>query len=203
MIGIVDYGAGNLRSVIKAFDFLGFKSRLVDRAAALDGAELLVLPGVGAFGEAARQLKASGLFDPIRDWLRDDRPFLGICLGLQLLFESSEESPEEKGFAAVRGTCRRLAARKVPQIGWNTVRQTVGGPAAPPLFRGFPDGSYFYFVHSFYVAPEDPGLIAATTDYEGAYPSVVARGRTWGVQFHPEKSGELGLRLLSNWVRQC
>jgi imidazole glycerol-phosphate synthase subunit HisH len=202
MIGIVDYGAGNLMSVSKAFVFLGFESRLVAAAAALDGVERLVLPGVGSFGEAVRQLKARELFAPVRDWLEAGRPFLGICLGLQLLFESSEESPGEQGFAAFRGTCRKLSARKVPQIGWNTV-QALGQPAAPALLRDIPDRSYFYFVHSFFAAPEEPSPAVALTDYGGPYPSIAARGRVWGVQFHPEKSGELGLQLLSNWVRKC
>jgi len=202
MIGIVDYGAGNLRSVSKAFDFLGFESRLVDAATALEGVDRLVLPGVGSFGEAVRQLRTRGLFAPVGEWLEADRPFLGICLGLQLLFESSQESPGERGFAAFRGSCRKLEARKVPQIGWNTV-QAVDDSAPPALLCDIPARSYFYFVHSFFAAPEEPSPAVALTDYGGSYPSIAARGRVWGVQFHPEKSGDLGLRLLSNWVRKC
>jgi len=202
MIGIVDYGAGNLRSVSKAFDFLGFESRLVDGAPALEGVERLVLPGVGAFGQAASQLRARKLFAPVKEWLEAGRPFLGICLGLQLLFESSEESPGDRGLAAFRGSCRKLRARKVPQIGWNTVSAGDEG-AAPALLCGIPNRSYFYFVHSYCAAPAEPGLAVALTDYGGPYPSIAARGRVWGVQFHPEKSSELGLRLLSNWVRRC
>ncbi len=202
MIGIVDYGAGNLRSVSKAFDFLGFENRLVDAAASLEGVDRLVLPGVGSFGEAVRQLETRELFAPVREWLEAGRPFLGICLGLQLLFESSQESPGERGFAAFRGSCRKLNARKVPQIGWNTV-QAVDGPAAAALLCDIPAQSYFYFVHSFVAVPEEPSPAVALTDYGGSFPSITARGRVWGVQFHPEKSGELGLRLLSNWVRQC
>lgn len=204
MIGIVDYGAGNLRSVRKAFDFLGFESRRVGGGAdaGLDGIGRLVLPGVGAFGAAARQLREQDLFDPVKEWLAAGRPFLGICLGLQLLFESSEESPGEPGLAAFRGTCRRLREKKVPQIGWNTVTARSGGDV-PPLLRGLPSEPYFYFVHSYFVAPEDEGLVAGQTDYGGPYPAIAGRGRVWGVQFHPEKSGALGLRLLENWVRQC
>ena len=202
MIGIVDYGAGNLRSVRKAFDFLGFESRLVDGAGGLEGIDRLVLPGVGAFGAAARRLRAGGLFGPVEKWLEAGRPFLGICLGLQLLFETSEESPGEPGLAVFRGGCRRLREKKVPQIGWNTVTPgaAAGGTA---LLRSLPAEPYFYFVHSYSVAPEDDSLVVGRTDYGGPYPSIAGRGRVWGVQFHPEKSGELGLGLLRNWVREC
>jgi glutamine amidotransferase len=202
MIGIVDYGAGNLKSVRKAFDFLGFESRLVDGAGGLEGIDKLVLPGVGAFGAAARRLRAGGLFDPLKEWLEAGRPFLGICLGLQLLFETSEESPGEPGFALFRGSCRKLRERKVPQIGWNTVTARDAGDG-PALLRGLPAEPYFYFVHSYCAAPEDDRLVVGRTDYGGPYPSIAGRGRVWGVQFHPEKSGGLGLRLLENWVREC
>jgi imidazole glycerol-phosphate synthase subunit HisH len=203
MIGIVDYGAGNLRSVSKALDFLGFENRLVGGAGGLAGIERLVLPGVGAFGEAARQLRTRGLFAPVKEWLEVGQPFLGICLGLQLLFESSEESPGEPGLAVFRGSCRKLIERKVPQIGWNTVAACGGGADDPALLRGLPAEPYFYFVHSYCVAPEEADLVIAETDYGGPYPSIAGRGRVLGVQFHPEKSGGLGLQLLENWVRTC
>lgn len=199
MIGIVDYGAGNLRSVAKAFDFLGFESRLVGGAGGLAGIDRLVLPGVGAFGEAARQLRRRGLAEPVCAWIEDGRPFLGVCLGLQLLFESSEESPGEPGLGVFSGACWKLRERKVPQIGWNT----VAARCESDLLEGIPNGAYFYFVHGYRVGPEDAGLVLAETDYGGAYPSIAGRGRALGVQFHPEKSGELGLRLLANWVRKC
>jgi len=199
MIGIVDYGAGNLRSVEKAFDFLGFETRVVDRAEKLEHVERLVLPGVGAFGSAARRLKEFGILGLVKEWLMADRPFLGICLGLQLLFEGSEESAEERGLALFRGSCRRLEARKVPQIGWNSIQVL----AESALLDGLPRQSHFYFVHSYRAVPEEEEITIARTDYGGPFPSVVGRGRVWGVQFHPEKSGALGLELLSNWVRRC
>ena len=199
MIGIIDYGAGNLRSVRKAFDFLQVPNSLIRTAAEWRGMERLVLPGVGAFGAAVGQLRERGLFSPLREWLADDRPFLGICLGMQLLLEGSEESPDAKGFGTFPGRCRRFEHGKVPQIGWNEL-----WPALPlPLFSGIADGTFFYFIHGFYVPPLSGPGVAAETDYHIRYPSVLARGNLTGVQFHPEKSGEAGLRLLRNWIERC
>lgn len=149
MIGIIDYGAGNLKSVRKAFDFLHAPNSVVRTAAECRGMERLVLPGVGAFGAAVGQLQERGLFSPLREWLAADRPFLGICLGMQLLLEGSEESPDAKGFGVFHGQCLRFEHGKVPQIGWNELRLTL----PHPLFADIADGTFFYFIHGFYVPP--------------------------------------------------
>ncbi len=199
MIGIIDYGAGNLRSVQKAFDFLQVPNSIIRTAAEWREMERLVLPGVGAFGAAVGQLRERGLFSPLQEWLAGDRPFLGICLGMQLLMEGSEESPDAGGFGVFRGRCRRFKHGKVPQIGWNELQ-----PTRPlPLFSGIADGTFFYFIHGFYVPPFSGSGVAAETDYHLRYPSVLASGNLTGVQFHPEKSGEAGLRLLRNWIERC
>ncbi|MBN1271166.1 MAG: imidazole glycerol phosphate synthase subunit HisH [Candidatus Aminicenantes bacterium] len=198
-IGIVDYGAGNLRSVRNAFDYLGMKSLIVDSPSQLKELDKLVLPGVGAFGHAVGRMRDAGFFSPVYDWLKEDRPFLGICLGFQMLFDLSDESPDEKGFGFFEGSCRRFRERKVPQIGWNAV-QTGGNTL---LFDGIPSGEHFYFVHSYYVAAGDGGMVLGRTEYGLSYVSVVGNGHVFGVQFHPEKSGEAGLTLLENWGKKC
>jgi glutamine amidotransferase len=199
MIAIVDYGAGNLRSVHKAFDHLGFDSRIVRSPAELEGAERMVLPGVGAFGAAMVKLNASGLLESVGDWLRSGAPFLGICLGMQLLFERSAESGEVEGLGFFEGSCLPFQTGKVPQIGWNQL--TVERESQ--LLKGIDDGSFFYFLHGYYVDPRETDVVTATTEYGGRYPSVMERGSVAAVQFHPEKSGALGLRLLRNWVESC
>lgn len=199
MIAIVDYGAGNLRSVHKAFEHLGFRSQIVRSPAELEGAERMVLPGVGAFGAAMAKLNASGLLESVGDWLRSGAPFLGICLGMQLLFEGSAESGEVEGLGLFEGGCLPFEAGKVPQIGWNqlTVERVTR------LLKGIDDGSFFYFLHGYYVDPQETDMVTATTEYGVRYPSVIERGSVAAVQFHPEKSGALGLRLLRNWVESC
>lgn len=199
MIAIVDYGAGNLRSVKKAFDFLGFESQFVTAPTEISGAERLVLPGVGAFGAAMDKLTERGLVGSIHRWVEEDKPFLGICLGMQLLFETSSESPGVRGLSLFKGVCKRFEHDKVPQIGWNQISMTQRSN----LFKGIDDGSYFYFLHGYYIAPAEADIILAETDYALRYPSVVGRGRTYAVQFHPEKSGDKGLQLLKNWVELC
>jgi glutamine amidotransferase len=199
MIAIIDYGAGNLRSVQKAFDHLGFHSQVVRSRAELKGAERVVLPGVGAFGRAMEKLKGSGLFDSVEEWLRSGAPFLGICLGMQLLFEGSSESPGVEGFGVFDGTCLPFEEGKVPQIGWNQIN-LLGGSR---LLHGIDDGSFFYFLHGYYVDPRETETVTATTQYGVRYASVIERENVAAVQFHPEKSGELGLRLLKNWVESC
>jgi len=196
MIAIIDYGAGNLKSVKKAFDYLQIESQVVSNREQLADAEKVVLPGVGAFGAAVDKLQESGFYDSIRDWLKADRPFLGICLGMQLLFETSSESPGVKGLSIFKGENLRFNSGKVPQIGWNQAQ--IKKPSR--LFDEIPDGSFFYFLHGYYIAPVDQNLATATTEYGISYPSVIEQGNIHAVQFHPEKSGDMGLKLLKNWV---
>ena len=194
-IGIIDYGMGNLRSVQWAFERLGATVSWVTDAAALSGThDALVLPGVGAFPKGMDELGARGLTGPIRSWLADDRPFLGICLGFQLLFESSTENEGADGFGVFSGVVDRLNGPdlKVPQIGWNDITAT-----SAPL-DAF-SGCYFYFVHSF-AAPESVAAPHATTTYGRQFASAVVQGNVWGAQFHPERSGQDGLRFLQQFM---
>lgn len=196
MIGIIDYGMGNLGSVRNACRFLGLDAEVHERPDRLDACRALILPGVGAFGDCRAHLDAHGFTEPLRAWIAADRPLLGICLGMQLLFESSEESPGVAGLGALPGVVRRFRLPpeyKVPQMGWNRVR--FRAPACP-LFEGGVDESYFYFVHSFYCDPAEPSDVAGTTSYGIDYASVVCRGNVMAVQFHPEKSQAIGLRML-------
>ncbi len=203
MITIVDYGMGNLRSVQKAFEWVGATARITDSPAAVRRAGRLVLPGVGAFGDAARELRRRRLWEPVIARLRAGVPFLGVCLGLQLLCERSEESPGVRGFGLLAGRVRRLPRRpaslKIPHMGWNQLRR--GGAAARcPVLRGVPDGAYVYFVHSYYAAPADRRVVAATTTYGCPFPAVVWQDNVVATQFHPEKSQRAGLTMLKNFV---
>jgi len=197
MIGIIDYGAGNLKSVKKALDFLGVENRIIRQASEMEGMQKLILPGVGAFQSAMKSLERQNLIAPIREWLKADKPFLGICLGMQLLMESSEESTDYTGFGVFRGTVRRFEHRRVPQIGWNQVAQTQ----ASPLWKNIPDNSFFYFIHGYYVAAEDASIVIGKAEYGIEYTSAIQKGNIFAVQFHPEKSARLGLQLLKNWVK--
>lgn len=199
MVAIIDYGAGNLQSVKRAFDYLQVESRIITSDTEMKDVDRVVLPGVGAFGAAVEQLRTSGFFGLIREWLKDDRPFLGICLGMQLLMEHSFESRGIEGFGILSGTCLPFQEGKVPQIGWNqiTVRQESG------LLNGIPDNAFFYFLHGFYLAPKEEHIVTATTDYGVTYPSIIEKGHMCAVQFHPEKSGDIGLKLLRNWIELC
>jgi glutamine amidotransferase len=202
MITIVDYGAGNLRSIARAFEHIGIAACVVDRPEQVERAEAVVLPGVGAAGAAMRFLKERGLDDAVRAALRRRIPFLGICLGMQLLLGSHEEG-DTAGLGLLPGRVRRFReGLLVPQMGWNQVlplRET-------PLLEGIAPGAYFYFVHSYYAEPEDAALIAGQTEYGAPYCSIIEAGNLWGVQFHPEKSSVNGLRLLHNFAKvagQC
>ncbi len=199
MIGIIDYGAGNLRSVKKAIDYLQVESRIVRHAADFAGISKLILPGVGAFGAAIDTLQAQALYDPVDAWLQADRPFLGICLGMQMLFESSGESEGIQGFGVFPGRVPPFRQGKVPQIGWNQVAQV----RPSPLFTEIADQAFFYFLHGYYVDAADESIVIGQTEYGLTYTSAVARGNCYAVQFHPEKSGALGIQLLKNWVTLC
>lgn len=200
VIALIDYGMGNLRSVEKALQRVGGDVGLTRDPVGLEKASKIVLPGVGAFGDCVRNLVAQNLLAPILAAIRAGKPFLGICLGYQLLFEESEESPGVRGLGLFRGRVVRFpeGPLKVPQIGWNRV--AFARPACP-LLRGIADGSHFYFVHSFYPAPRAASLACGHTDYGGRFVSMIWRARVFACQFHPEKSQAVGLRFLENFVR--
>lgn len=199
MIGIIDYGMGNIHSVRKALEFMGGETEVTSDGERLRGYAKLVLPGVGAFGDAMAELERSGLIPAIREYIGSGKPFLGICLGMHLLFEWSEESPGVAGLGQLKGTVRRFPAMpglKVPQMGWNTIR--VENEC--PLLRGLSAGSSVYFCHSYYPAAENARLAAATTEYGIRFPSVVWEKNVFACQFHPEKSQATGLQILKNFV---
>ena len=199
MLALIDYGSGNIRSVTNALQHEGANVELVSDPARLAGADGIVLPGVGAFGDCVRGLQTRGLWEPLAAWLAADRPFLGICVGYQMLFEESEESPGVRGFGFFGGRVKRFTTPglKVPQIGWNQL--DLAAPAHP-LWRGLPPQPHVYFVHSFFPEPTDPSVITARTTYGETFAASAARGRAAGVQFHPEKSQAVGLAILRNFI---
>ncbi|MBU2647298.1 imidazole glycerol phosphate synthase subunit HisF [bacterium] len=197
MITLLDYGAGNVRSVINAIQSLGETVRLVSDARDIETAERLVFPGVGAFGNMMTILAQKGLVNALKAYLADDRPFLGICMGLQALFEESEEAPGVKGLGFFPGRVRRFdIKRSVPQIGWNGIN--IKKPSA--LLNGLKGDEKFYFVHSYYVDPETDGIVLTTTNYDIEFVSSIKQGNIQATQFHPEKSGSLGLKVLHNFI---
>ncbi|ANU53605.1 imidazole glycerol phosphate synthase subunit HisH [Acutalibacter muris] len=204
MTAIIDYGAGNLQSVEKALRHIGCEGTVVGGAAGLMSADSAVLPGVGAFGEAMAGLESRGLVGAIGDFVRTGRPFLGICLGLQVLFESSQESPGVKGLSLLPGRIVRLPedrGLKVPHMGWNSLEVKRPGW----LLKGLPAEPYVYFVHSYYLQTE-PELVSATAEYGAAIHAAVQKGNIAACQFHPEKSGGVGLAILRNfagYVKEC
>ncbi len=222
MINIIDYGIGNLRSIEKAFERVGADLVRSDRVEDMERADKLVLPGVGAFGACADELRRRGLDEPLIELVRAGKPLLGVCVGLQLLFEESEELGLHRGLGLLPGrvvrfvpVVQRASAKlpaavgpaeiaveeiplKIPHMGWNTVYARDPGH---PLLHGIADGSFFYFVHSYYVAPASEGDILATTPYGEEFASIVARDHILGVQFHPEKSHHNGLRILENFAK--
>jgi glutamine amidotransferase len=199
MIAIIDYDAGNVKSVEKALQFLGEDAVLTRDKEILLKADKVILPGVGAFGNAMDKLKQYGLVDIIHQIVNKGTPFLGICLGLQLMFESSEESPGVEGLGILKGRIVRIPEEdglKVPQIGWNDLQF----PKESRLFKGFSGGEYVYFVHSYYLQAEDEQDVAATTEYGVHIHAAVERGNIFACQFHPEKSADVGLKILANFI---
>ena len=194
-IAVVDYGAGNLVSIEQALTRVGAAVTIVREPAELVGADALVVPGVGAAAPAMERLQAAGLIEPILAWIADGRPFLGVCLGLQLLFEASDEDGALTLGVLGGRTVRLEDAPTLPHIGWNQVVRS----APHPLFDGIDDGADFYFVHSYVGVPTDAAVVAATTEHGRPFVSAVSRGPLFGVQFHPERSGDDGLRLLANF----
>jgi len=201
MIGVIDYGAGNLGSVMNALNRLSVPCRFAKGPEELSAAnspfDKIIFPGDGHFETAMALLNKSGYAQAIKEWIAADKPFLGICIGLQLLFETSEEAPPGvKGLSVIPGTVRRFPCRKVPQIGWN---QTTARDSSK-IFKGIPVNSFFYYIHSYYAAPEDAAICTAETEYSVRYCCAAERGALAAVQFHPEKSGAAGIALLKNWT---
>jgi glutamine amidotransferase len=198
MIAIINYGVGNLRSVEKAFEAVGAEAVVTSDAGAIREAEKVVLPGVGAFGECARSLRESGLDELVLEAAEVSKPVLGLCVGLQLMFDEGYEFGVHKGLSLMRGRVVRFpdSGPRVPQIGWNQIEDIK----PHPLISGLDTGTYFYFVHSYHVEADDAEDVIATTEYGIRYPSICARASICGVQFHPEKSQAAGLRLLANFA---
>lgn len=204
MIGLIDYGAGNLRSVEKALVKVGAQTRLVRTPEELNGVVGIVLPGVGAFDDCVNALHKQGLFNPIKDLITAGKPYLGICLGYQILFERSEEfNSRACGLSIFKGNVVRFSSKpefKVPQIGWNQIE--IVNPNCP-IYREIPNGSYFYFVHSYYPKPESLSIVATWTEYADKFASSIWKDNIFAVQFHPEKSQNVGLKLIKNFVEFC
>ena len=196
MIAIIDYGMGNLRSVQKAFETVGAEAFVTQKAKEIGRAGKVVLPGVGAMPSAMEKLGALGLIPVIDRAIRDGKPFLGICLGFQLLFETSTEGGLTPGLGILQGTVERFSQLKIPQIGWNQLH--IKNPASPVL-KGIKESANVYFCHSYYAQPKDPSIIAATTDYAREFVSSIYKDNVFGVQFHPEKSQAVGLKILKNF----
>jgi imidazole glycerol-phosphate synthase subunit HisH len=202
MIAIIDYGAGNIRSISRALAYLGARAQVTDDPQVVAEARAIVLPGVGSGGAAMARMTGRGLDDAIRQATQQGKPFLGICLGMQLLADHHAEG-EVAGLGLFRGEVRRIPhGPKIPHMGWNSVAPLRDNL---PIFDGISPQEYFYFAHSYYVEPQDTGGVAAMTDYGSPFCSVIVTERVWGTQFHPEKSGVVGLQLLTNflkWVRK-
>jgi glutamine amidotransferase len=196
-VHIIDYGAGNLRSVARAVAHHGFEPVVTCEARALAGAQAVILPGVGAAADTMRNLQAGGLVEPLREYIASGRPFLGVCMGQQALLSVSEEGGRHACLDIIPGRVRRLpGGQKVPHMGWNQVRQR----RPHPVFEGIADNAYFYFVHSYYPDPEEPDIVIGETDYGVTFASILARRNVVATQFHPEKSGSDGLRFYGNFL---
>lgn len=199
MIAIIDYGAGNLQSVKKAFDFIGTESVITDNPEVINACDRILLPGVGSFGDAMDSMAKNGLVETVKQSALSGKPFLGICLGLQLLFEESEESPGVKGLGIFKGKIKKFSpdmGLKIPHIGWNSLEIKQNDT----LFKGIPENSYVYFVHSYYLHAEDEEDVATVTNYGIDFHSAVGKNNIFATQFHPEKSGDVGLQILKNFA---
>lgn len=199
MIAIIDYGAGNLQSVKKALDFIGAESVITDDPETINACDKILLPGVGSFGDAMASMRAKNLVETVKQNALSGKAFLGICLGLQLLFEESEESPGVKGLGIFKGKIRKFPADmglKIPHIGWNSLEIKQ----KDTIFKDIPENSYVYFVHSYYLEAEEPDTVATVTNYGIDFHSAVGRNNIFATQFHPEKSGDVGLQMLRNFA---
>jgi glutamine amidotransferase len=200
MIAIIDYGAGNLRSVVNAISKLGYRPEVTSSPADVLNAQVVILPGVGAAANVMDNLMIRKLVTPLRQYIDENRPFLGICIGLQILFTGTEEGGWHKCLDIFPGTVRRFPPQlKIPHMGWNQVKQKT----FHPVFNGIPDEANFYFVHSYYAEPNDIGLVIGETEYGITICSVIARSNLVATQFHPEKSGEIGLRFYDNFINMA
>jgi len=200
MIALIDYGSGNIRSVHKALEHEGAEVRLVGTPEGIASADAVVLPGVGAFADCVHGIESRGLWEPLQEWLGSGKPFLGICVGYQLLFEESEEAADgARGFGFFPGKVKRFSTPglKVPQIGWNALAFTAPDH---PLWRGLPKNAHVFFVHSYFPVPVEPEAVIATSDYGEVFAAAAAKGNVAGVQFHPEKSQKVGLQILRNFI---
>jgi len=205
MIAVIDYGMGNLRSVQKALEAAGAKTKVTSDPEVLKACRKIVFPGVGAFGEAMAELGRRRLIEPLKDAIAEGKPFLGLCLGLQLLFEKSAEAPGVKGLCVFKGSVKKFKFKerglKVPHMGWNSMdRGSKAAGKRPDILSGVPVGAHMYFVHSYYVEPKDKKIVITTTDYGIKFVSGIAKDNVYGFQFHPEKSQALGLKILKNFV---
>jgi glutamine amidotransferase len=197
-ITIIDYGAGNLRSVVNAISKLSYQAKVTRIPHEVLSAQAVILPGVGAAADTMANLQKLGLISPIRRFIAEGRPFLGVCIGLQILFSGTEEGGWHECLGIIPGVVRRLPpGLKIPHMGWNQVKQRT----SPPIFDGIPDGANFYFVHSYYVEPDDRSLVVGETEYGISICSVIARGNLIATQFHPEKSGETGFKIYDNFIK--
>jgi len=198
MIAIIDYGAGNLRSVVNAVMKLGYQPNITSNPAEVMKAKAVILPGVGAAGSTVNSLKRLGLAEPISRYIASGRPFLGVCIGLQVLFSGTDEGGGHECLGIIPGRVKKLpSGLKIPHMGWNQVKYSF----RHPVFEGIPDETNFYFVHSYYVEPDDKSLVAGKTEYSIPFCSVVARDNLVATQFHPEKSGEPGLKMYDNFLK--
>lgn len=198
MITVIDYGAGNLRSVANAIIRLGYQLKVTNRPRDLAGASAVILPGVGAAGDTMMSLEQMGFVDPIRRFIAENRPFLGVCIGLQVLLTGTEEGGGHQCLDVIPGQVKKLPpGLKIPHMGWNQVKQVQ----SHPIFKGIPDETNFYFVHSYYGSPEAPEVVAGETEYGISFCSVIVSGNLIATQFHPEKSGELGLKIYDNFLK--